>query len=42
MHAQPSVIEIEEERRSFGEGLAIMEPRPLVYWSSLEERMGSL
>ena len=33
---------MEEERRSFGSGLEILEPRPLVYWGGLEERMGSL
>jgi len=42
MHRQPSMLDMEEERRSFGSGLEILEPRPLVYWGGLEERMGSL
>ncbi|PVH87243.1 hypothetical protein DL98DRAFT_351599, partial [Cadophora sp. DSE1049] len=42
MHKQPSMLFMEEERRSFGTGLEILEPRPLVYWGGLEERMGSL
>jgi hypothetical protein len=32
---------LEEERKSFGSGLAILEPRPVVYWGSMEERMES-
>ncbi|KAJ9157774.1 hypothetical protein NKR23_g92 [Pleurostoma richardsiae] len=39
---QPSIVDMEEERRSFGPELNILEPRPVVYWGSLEERMGSL
>jgi hypothetical protein len=42
MHRHPSMLDMEEERRSFGSGLEILEPRPLVYWGGLEERMGSL
>ncbi|CAG8953255.1 hypothetical protein HYFRA_00003458 [Hymenoscyphus fraxineus] len=42
MHRQPSLVHAEEERKSFGSGLEILEPRPLVYWGGLEERMGSL
>ncbi|KAG4432220.1 hypothetical protein BKA61DRAFT_271759 [Leptodontidium sp. MPI-SDFR-AT-0119] len=42
MHRQPSMLFMEEEKRSFGTGLEILEPRPLVYWGGLEERMGSL
>lgn len=38
---QPSILGHEEERRSFPRGLTILEPRPIVYWSSMEERMGS-
>ncbi len=38
---QPSIVDMEEERKSFGSGLDILEPRPLVYWGGLEERMGS-
>jgi hypothetical protein len=41
MHLQPSVVEIDEERRRFASGLEILEPRPMVYWGGLEERMGS-
>ncbi|CAL3963868.1 hypothetical protein PZA11_001368 [Diplocarpon coronariae] len=42
MTRQPSLRHMEEERRSFGSGLEILEPRPLVYWGGMEERMGSL
>jgi len=42
MHRQPSMLEMDEERRSVGSALEIMEPRPIVYWGGLEERMGSL
>jgi len=35
------MVDMEEERRSFGSGLEILEPRPVVYWGSLEERMES-
>lgn len=38
---QPSFIVLEEEKRSFGSELNILEPRPVVYWGGLEERMGS-
>ncbi|KAE8453801.1 hypothetical protein EG329_009313 [Mollisiaceae sp. DMI_Dod_QoI] len=41
MRRQPSMLDMEEEKRSFGSGLEILEPRPLVYWGGLEERMGS-
>ncbi|KAM4059332.1 hypothetical protein HRG_007810 [Hirsutella rhossiliensis] len=39
---QPSIRGLEEERKSFPRGLNILEPRPIVYWSSVEERMGSM
>lgn len=39
---QPSLVGLEEERRTFGSELRVLEPRPLVYWGSVEERMGSL
>ncbi|KJZ71206.1 hypothetical protein HIM_09412 [Hirsutella minnesotensis 3608] len=39
---QPSIRGLEEERKSFPRGLSILEPRPIVYWSSMEERMGSM
>jgi iron-regulated transporter 1 len=38
---QPSMPDLEEERRSFGLSLQILEPRPVVYWGSMEERMES-
>ena len=38
---QPSIINMEEERRTFAAELNILEPRPVVYWGGLEERMGS-
>ncbi|KAA8567397.1 hypothetical protein MFRU_040g00700 [Monilinia fructicola] len=40
MHRQPSMVDLEEEKRSFGSGLEIMEPRPIVYWGGMEERLG--
>ncbi|KAK2063848.1 hypothetical protein LY76DRAFT_159202 [Colletotrichum caudatum] len=39
---QPSMLDLEEERKSFGSELSILEPRPVVYFGSVEERMGSL
>lgn len=39
---QPSIRGLEEERKSFPRGLNVLEPRPIVYWSSVEERMGSM
>jgi hypothetical protein len=42
MHRQPSMLEIDEEKKIFASGLEILEPRPIVYWGGLEERMGSL
>lgn len=41
MHRQPSMVDMAEERNTFGSGLEILEPRPVVYWGSLSERMGS-
>ncbi|OAA61144.1 hypothetical protein SPI_05168 [Niveomyces insectorum RCEF 264] len=38
---QPSIVDMEEERRRFGSELSILEPRPIVYWGGVEERMGS-
>ncbi|APA06318.1 predicted protein [Sclerotinia sclerotiorum 1980 UF-70] len=40
MHRQPSMVDLEEEKRSFGSGLEILEPRPIVYWGGMEERLG--
>ncbi len=42
MSRQPSMLDLEEERKSFGLGLDVLEPRPVVYWAGLEERMESL
>ncbi|KJR82630.1 uncharacterized protein SPSK_03781 [Sporothrix schenckii 1099-18] len=39
---QPSIVNMEEERKSFGSELSLLEPRPIVYWGGLEERLGSL
>ncbi|KAH7136637.1 hypothetical protein EDB81DRAFT_87857 [Dactylonectria macrodidyma] len=39
---QPSLVSMEEERRKFGSELNVLEPRPIVYWGGVEERMGSL
>jgi hypothetical protein len=38
---QPSIVDLEEERKSFGSELTILEPRPVVFFGSFEERMGS-
>ncbi|KXJ91985.1 hypothetical protein Micbo1qcDRAFT_174996 [Microdochium bolleyi] len=39
---QPSIVDLEAERRSSGAALDMLEPRPIVYWGGVEERMGSL
>ena len=38
---QPSVADFEEEQRILGPELTVLEPRPIVYWGGMEERMGS-
>ncbi|KAI0025481.1 hypothetical protein F4780DRAFT_721364 [Xylariomycetidae sp. FL0641] len=38
---QPSILGMEEEKRNSGAELGLLEPRPIVYWGGLEERMGS-
>ncbi|KAI1630743.1 hypothetical protein F4809DRAFT_242952 [Biscogniauxia mediterranea] len=38
---QPSIADLEAEKRSSGPELSMLEPRPIVYWGGLEERMGS-
>ncbi|KAI1328295.1 hypothetical protein F5Y16DRAFT_369345 [Xylariaceae sp. FL0255] len=38
---QPSIVDMEEEKRRSGAELGLLEPRPIVYWGGLEERMGS-
>ncbi|KAJ0311833.1 hypothetical protein COL516b_000893 [Colletotrichum fioriniae] len=38
----PSMLDLEEERKSFGSELSILEPRPVLYFGSVEERIGSL
>ncbi|RWA14570.1 hypothetical protein EKO27_g535 [Xylaria grammica] len=40
---QPSILDMEEEKRRSGAELSVLEPRPIVYWGGLEERiLGSL
>ncbi|KAI1369519.1 hypothetical protein F5Y08DRAFT_96177 [Xylaria arbuscula] len=40
---QPSILDMEDEKRRSGiEQLSVLEPRPIVYWGGLEERMGCL
>ncbi|KAF2970225.1 hypothetical protein GQX73_g3406 [Xylaria multiplex] len=40
---QPSILGMEEEKRRSGAELSVLEPRPIVYWGGLEERiLGSL
>ncbi|KEY64964.1 hypothetical protein S7711_08205 [Stachybotrys chartarum IBT 7711] len=34
-----SILEMEEERRDFPSELNVLEPRPVVYWGSVEERI---
>ncbi|KAG9239430.1 hypothetical protein BJ875DRAFT_365631 [Amylocarpus encephaloides] len=41
MQRQPSMVDMEEEKKSFATGLEILEPRPIVYWGGMEERMAS-
>ncbi|TVY93895.1 hypothetical protein LAWI1_G000372 [Lachnellula willkommii] len=41
MHRQPPVVDMEEEKKTFASGLDVLEPRPIVYWGGLEERMES-
>jgi hypothetical protein len=36
------MVDMDEEKKTFPTGLEILEPRPIVYWGGLEERMGSL
>ncbi|ESZ93635.1 hypothetical protein SBOR_5984 [Sclerotinia borealis F-4128] len=38
IHRQPSMVDLEEERKSFGSGLEIMEPRPIVYWGGISDQ----
>jgi hypothetical protein len=35
-----SIQDLEEERRLWAGGLEMLEPRPVVFWGGLEERMG--
>jgi len=42
MHRRPSMLDLEEEKKSFASGLEMLEPRPIVYWGGLEERLGGL
>ncbi|KAI5862712.1 hypothetical protein GGS23DRAFT_610456 [Durotheca rogersii] len=37
---QPSIADLEEEKRRSGPELSILEPRPIVYWGGVEERIG--
>jgi hypothetical protein len=39
MYQQPSIAGLQEERRTFATGLNILEPRPIVYWGSVEDRI---
>jgi len=39
MWRQPSIAGLEEERRSFGREMGVLEPRPVVFWMGVEERM---
>ncbi|RYP21817.1 hypothetical protein DL765_002042 [Monosporascus sp. GIB2] len=38
---QPSIVDFEEEKRNLRSELSVLEPRPIVYWGGVEERMGS-
>ncbi|KAL5346534.1 hypothetical protein ACLOAV_008805 [Pseudogymnoascus australis] len=37
---QSSLVDLEEEQRDFGREIGVLEPRPVVFWQGLEERMG--
>lgn len=39
---QPSIMDLEEEHKTFGSELKILEPRPVVFFGSMEERFASL
>ena len=39
---QPSIMHLEEEYRNYGSELKILEPRPVVFYGSMEERFASL
>jgi len=39
---QPSIMDLEEEHRAFGSELKVLEPRPVVFFGSMEERFASL
>ncbi|KAI0868397.1 hypothetical protein GGS24DRAFT_494587 [Hypoxylon argillaceum] len=38
---QPSILHMEEEKRRSGAELNLLEPRPIVYWGGLEERISA-
>lgn len=42
IYRQPSIVGLVQERACFPTELGVLEPRPVVYWSSVEERIGSL
>lgn len=42
IYRQPSIVGLQEERENFSQELDVLEPRPIVYWGSVEERMGTL
>ncbi|TQW06779.1 hypothetical protein IF2G_05163 [Cordyceps javanica] len=42
INRQPSIVGLAQERTSFAAELGLLEPRPLVYWSSVEDRIGCL
>ncbi|KAI6250295.1 hypothetical protein HI914_01987 [Erysiphe necator] len=39
MQRRPSVLNMKKELQVFGHGLNVLEPRPLIYWGSMEETM---
>lgn len=42
INRQPSIVGLTQEQTSFSRELGLLEPRPLVYWSSVEDRIGCL
>lgn len=42
IYRQPAVVGFVQERTTFPRELVVLEPRPLVYWSSVEDRIGCL
>jgi hypothetical protein len=42
LNRQPSILDLEEEKKCSGPELSVLEPRPIVYWGGMEERFRTL